>query len=71
MQLNMNHLCVNYIYKSNNVETLKEYVNQQLGQLWKYRKKEVTEDSVPFVVLKYVHYVSGSSLQKVEPINSF
>lgn len=29
MQLHMNHLCVNYIYKHNDVETLKEYVNQQ------------------------------------------
>lgn len=69
MQLHMNHLCVNYIYKYNNGETLKEYMNQQeLGQLWKYRKKEVTED---FGVLKYVHYVSDSPFQKVEPINSF
>lgn len=68
----MNCLYLNYIYKYNNVEILKEYMDQQKSWVscGSIEKKKL-QRTVLFVVLKDVHYVFDSPLQKVEPINSF
>lgn len=68
----MNCLYLNYIYKYNNVEILKEYMDQQKSWVsCESIEKKKLQRTVLFVVLKYVHYVFDSPLQKVEPINSF
>lgn len=67
----MNCLYLNYIYKYNNVEILKEYMDQQKSWVSCGSTEKKLQRTVLFVVLKYVHYVFDSPLQKVEPINSF